>query len=184
MSTELVMPSNHLILCHPLLLLSSIFPIIRVLSKQSALLIRWPKYWRFSFSISSFNEYSGLISFRNDWFDLLVVQVTRKSFLQHHSLKASMLWQSAFFMVTSVHYYWKNHSLTVWIFVSNVSAFNTLSRFVIAFLPRSKCFLISWLQSPSTVILEPKKIKSVNVSIFAPFICHRVMGVDAMILIF
>ena len=107
MSIGLVMPSNHLIPCHPLLLLSSIFPIIRVLSKHSALLIRWPKYWSFSFSISSSNEYSGLISFRNDWFDLLVVQVTLKSFLQHHSLKASMLWQSAFFMVTSVHDYWK-----------------------------------------------------------------------------
>ena len=112
-SIELVTPSNHLILCHPPLLLPSILPIIRVLSKQSALLIRWPKYWSFSFSISSSNEYSGLISFRNDWFDLLVVQVTLKSFLQHHSLKASILWQSAFFMVTSVHDYWKNHSLTV-----------------------------------------------------------------------
>ena len=113
MSIESVMPSNHLILCHPRLLPTSIFPSVRVFSNESVLHTRWPKYWSFSFKINPSNEYAGLISFRIDWLDLLVVQVTLKSFLQHHSLKASILWQSAFFMVTSVHDYWKNHSLTV-----------------------------------------------------------------------
>ena len=161
MSTESVMPSNCLILCHPLLLLPSIFPSIRVFSNESALHIRWPKNWSFSFSISPCNDYSALISFRIDWFDR-AVQGTLKSLLQHHSSKASILWHSAFFIVqlTSIHDYWKNHSFDYMDFVGKVMSllFNTLSRFVIAFLPRSKCLLISWLQSLSAVILEPKKI--------------------------
>ena len=167
MSIESVMPSNHLILCHHPLLLPSIFPSILGFSSESALRIRWPKYWSFSFSISPSNELSGLISFRIDWFDLLAVQETLKSLLQHHSLKASVLWRSAFFMVQLSHPYVSTGKiivLTVWTFVSKVMSllFNMLSRFVIAFLPRSKCLLISWLQSPSTVILETKKIKSVT----------------------
>ena len=168
MSIESVMPSNHFTLCHPLLLLS-IFPSIRIFSNESALCIRWPKYW--SFSISPYNEYLGLISFRIDWFDLLEVQGTLKSLLQHHSSKASIVWCSAFFMVqffTSIHDYWKNHSLTIWTFVSEVMSllFNMLSRLVIAFLPRSRHLVILWLQSLSAVILELKKLKSVTVSIF------------------
>ena len=165
------MPSNHLI-CHPLLFLPSSFPSIRVFSNESALRIRWPKYWSFSFSISPSNEYSGLIYFRIDYFDLFVVQQTLKSLLQHHSLKTSILQHSAFFMVCLSHLYMatgKTTALTIHIFVGKMMAllFNTLSRFVVAFLPRSKCLLILWLQSPkSTVILKPKKIKSVTVSIF------------------
>ena len=158
MSIELVMPSNHLILCHPLLL-PSIFPSIKVFSNESVLCIRWPKYWSFSFSISPSNEYSGLISFRMDWFDLLVVQGTLKSLPQHHSSKASVLWGSAFFTVQLSHPHMttgKTIALTIWIFVGKVMSllFNMLSRFVIAFLPRSKHLLISWLQSPSAVILD------------------------------
>ena len=160
MSIELVMPSNHLILCHPLLFPPSIFPSMRVFSSESVLRIRWPKYWRFSFSIRLSNEYSGLISFRIDWFDLLAVQGTLKSLLQHHSSKASILWNSAFFIVQLSHLYrttWKTIALTRWTFVEKVMSllFNMLSRLVITFLPRRKRLLISWLQSPSAVILEP-----------------------------
>ena len=188
-SIELVMPSNHLILCHPLLLLPSIFPSIRVFSNESALHISWPKYWSISFSISPSNEYSGLISFRINWFDLLAVQETLKSFLQRHSSKASILWHSAFFVVQLTHPYMitgKTIALTRETFVSKVMSllFNSLPRFVIAFLLSSKHLFISWQQSPSAGILEPKKIKSVTVSIVSPFICHEVMGLDAMILVF
>ena len=187
MSIELVMPFNHLILCRPILL-PSIFPSIRVFSNESALCIRWLKYWSLSFSIGPSNEYSELISFRINWFGLLAVQGTLKSLLQHHSLKASILWPSAFFMVQLSHPYMttgKTTALIIWTFVGKVISllFNTLSRFVIAFLPRSKHLVISWLQSPSAVILEPKKIKSVPVSIFSPSICYEVMGLDAMILV-
>ena len=169
-SIELVMPSNHLILCRPPLLLPSVFPRIRVLFKESVLRIRWSKHWSFSFSISPFSEYSGLISFRMDWFDLLAVQGTLKSLLQHYSSKASVLWCSAFFMVQFSHPYMttgKTTALTRWTFVGKVRSllFNMLSRLVIALLPKSKCLLISWLKSPSSMILEPKKIKSVTVSI-------------------
>ena len=150
MSIESVMPSNHLILCHPLLLLPSVFPSIRVLSNESALRMRWPKYWSFSFNISPANEYSGLISFRVDWLDLLAVQGTLKSLLQHHSSKASILWHSAFFMVQLSHPYMtigKIIALTRQTFVGKVMSllFNMLSRLVIAFLPRSKRLLNSWL---------------------------------------
>ena len=157
-----VMSSNHLILCRPLLLLLSIFPSIRGFSNESALWIRWPNYWRFSFSISPSKEYSGLVSFRMDWFNLLAVQGTPKSLLQHHSSKASILWRLAFFIVQLSHPYMtsgKTITLTRWTFVGKVMSmlFNMLSRLVIAFLPRSKRLLISWLQSPSAVILEPKR---------------------------
>ena len=160
MSIETVMPTKHLILCRPLLLPRSIFPSIRVFSNESVLHIRWPKYWRFSFSISSSNEYSGLISFRTDWFDLLAVQGTLKSLLQHHSLKASTLRCSAFFIVQLSHPYMTTGTtiaLTRRIFVGKVMSllFNMLSVLVIAFFPRSKHLLISWLQSPPAVILEP-----------------------------
>ena len=180
MSIESVMPSNHLILCGPLLLLPSIFPNIRVFSNESVFHIRWPKYWSFSFIISPSVEYSGLISFRMDWFDLLAVQVTLKSLLQHHSPKASILWCSAFFMVQLSHPYittGKTIALTMWTFVGKVMSqlFNMLSRLVITFPPRSKHLLISWPQSPSAVILEPKKIKSDTVSTVSPSICHEVM---------
>ena len=156
------MPSNHLILCHPLLLPPSIFPSIRVFSNESVLCIRWKKYWSLSFSISPSNEYSGLICFRMDWFDLTVVQRTLKSLLQHHSSKASIFQRSAFFTVLLSHPYvttGKTIALTRWIFVSKVMSllFNMLSWLVITFLPRSKCLSISWLQPPSAVILEPKK---------------------------
>ena len=185
MSIELVMPSNHLLLCCPFLM-SSTFPSIRVLSNEWVLRIRWPKYWSFSFSISPSNDYSGLISFRMDWFDFLAVQGTLKSLLQQHSFKASILRHSAFFMVHLSHPYritGKTIALTRQTFVGKVMSllFNTLSRFVIAFLSRSKRLLISWLQSPSAVILEPKKIKCVTVSIVSPSICHEMMGLDAMI---
>ena len=161
MSIKLVMPSNHLILCWHLLLPLSIFPSIRVFSNKSALHIRWPKYW--SFSISPSNEYSGLISFRMDWLDFLVVQGTLKSLLQHHSSKAPILWHSAFFIVQLSHSpTGKTIALTRRTFVGKVMSLllNMLSRLVITFLPRSKSLLISWLQSPSAVILEPPKIKS------------------------
>ena len=186
MSIQSAMPSNHLILCRPLLLLSSIFPSIRVFSNESALRIKRSKYWSFSFNISPCNEYSVLISFRMDWFDLLVVQRTLKSLLQHHSSKASILQCSAFFIVQLSHSYMttgKTIALTRQTFVDKVMSLllNMLSRLVITFLPRSKHILISWLQSPSAVILEPKKIKSRTVSIVSPSICHEVMGLDAMI---
>ena len=189
MSIESMMPSNHLILCHPPLLLSSIFPSIRVFSNESVLPIRWPKYWSFSFSISPFNEHPGLISFRMDWLDLLAVQGTLKSLLQCHILKASILRQSDFFMVQISHPYMttgKAIALTIRTCVGKVISllFNMLPRLVITFLPRSKCLLISWLQSPSAVILEPRKIKSLTVSIVSPSICHEVMGLDTMILVF
>ena len=183
------MLSSHLVLCRPLLLLPSIFSSTRVFSSESVLHIRWPKYWSFSFSISPSNEYSRLISFRIDWFDLLAIQGTLKSLLQHHSLKASILWCSAFFIVQLSHPYMtirKTRALTRWAFVGKVMSllFNMLSRLVIAFLPRSEHLLISWLQSSSAVILEPKKIKSDTVSTVAPSICYKVMGQDAMIFIF
>ena len=188
MNIKLVMPSNHLILCCPLLLLPSVFPSITVFSNESVLRIRWPKYWSCSFNISPSNEYSGLISFRMDWLDLLAVQGALKSLLQHHSSKTSVLQCSAFFMVQLSHPYvttGKTIALTIWIFVGKVmSLFNMLSRLVIAFLPRGKPLLISWLQSSSTVILEPKKIKSVTVSIVSPSFCHEVMGLGAMIFLF
>ena len=158
------MPSNHLILCRPLLLLPLIFPSIRVFSNESALHIRWPKYWSFSFNISRSNEHSGLISFRMDWLDLLAVQGILKSLLQHHSSKASNLRCSAFFTVQLSHPYMtigKTIALTRWTLVGKVMSLllNMLSRLVITFLPRSKRLLISWLQSPSALILEPKKNK-------------------------
>ena len=170
------MPSNHLILCCPLLL-PSIFPTIRVFSNESVLRIRWPKYWSFSINICPSNEYSGLISFRMDWLDLLEVQRTLKSLLQHHSSKASILQHSAFFIVQLSHPYTttgKTIALTRRTFVGKVMSrrFNMLSRPVITFLPRSKCLLLSWLQSPSAVILEPKKIKSATVPTVSPSICH------------
>ena len=184
MSIELVMPSNHLILCCPLLLLPSIFPSIRVFSNELALGIRWPKYWSFSFNISPSNEHPGLISFRMDcWLDL---QGNLKSLLQHHSSEASVLWCSAFFIVQLSHPYMttgKTIALTRRTFAGKVMSllFNMLSRLVITFLPGNKCLLISWLQSPSAMILEHPKIKSATVS---PSICHEVMGLDAMILVF
>ena len=161
LSIELVMPSSHLIPCYPLLLLPSTFPSIRVFSNKSVLHIRWPKYWSFSFSISPSNEYSGLISFRMDWLDLVAVQGTLKSLLQHHSSKASILQRSALFIVQLSHPYTttgKTIALTRRTFVGKVMSLllNMLSRLVITFLPRSKHLLISWLQSPSAVILEPK----------------------------
>ena len=171
MSIELVMPSHHLILCRPLLIPPSIFPSIRVFSNESVLRVRWPKYWSFSFSISPSSEYSGLISLRIDWLDLLAVQEALKSLLQHHNSKGSTLQRSVFFMVQLSHPYMttrKTIVLTIQTFVGKVMSllFNMLSSFVIAFLPRSKCLLISWLQSPSAVILEPKKI---NLSLFPLF---------------
>ena len=171
MSITLVMPSNHLILCRPLLLLPLIFTNIRVFSNESVLRIRWPKYWGFSFSISPSNEYTRLISFRIDWLDLLAVQGTLKSLLQHHSSKASVLQGSVFFTVQLSHSYMttgKTIALTRWRFVSKVISLllNMLFRFVIVFLSRSQHLLISWLQSPSAVILEPQKLKSNTVSLF------------------
>ena len=189
MSMESVMPPNHhLILCCLLLLPPSIFPGIRVFSNESVLCIRWPKHWTFSFRNSPSNEYSGLFSFKMDWLDLLAVQGTLKSLLQHHSSKASTLQCSAFFMVQFSHPYMttgKTIALTKWTFAGKVMflVFNMLSRLVITFLPRSKHLLISRLQSPSAVILEPLKIKSHAVSIVSPFIYHEVMGPDAMNLV-
>ena len=184
-----MIPSNHIVLCHPLLFQPSIFPSIRVFSNESALHIRWPKYWSFSFNTSPSNEHPGLISFRMDWLDLLAVQGTLKSLLQHHSSKASILWHSAFFIVQFSHPYMttgKTIALTRQTFVGKVMSllFNMLSRLVITFLPRRKRLLISWLQIPSAVILEPRKIKSATVSKVSPSICHEVMGPDAMILVF
>ena len=169
MPIESVLPSNHFVLCRPLLLLS-ILPSIRVFCNESVLHIRWPKYWIFSFSISLSNEYSGVISFRIDWFDIHAVQGTLMSLLQHHSSKASILHCSPFFMVQLSHPYMltrKTIVLTIQIFVGKVMSllFNMLSRLVIAFLPRSKHLLISWLQSPSAVISEPPKI-----------VCHCLHG--------
>ena len=186
MPIESVMPPNDLILCHPLLLLPSIFPSIRTLSNETVICIRWPKNWSFSFTINPFNEYSGLISFRMDWLDLLAVQGTLKSLFQHHSSEASNLRCSAFFIVQLLHPYittGKTIVLTRWTLVGKVMSllFNMLSSLVIAFLPSSKCLLISWLQSPSAVILKPPKIKSATVSLS---ICHEVMGPDAMIFVF
>ena len=181
MSIELVMPSSHLILCHPLLLLPIIPPSIRVFSSESALHIRWPKNWSFSFRISPSSEHPGLISLRMDSLDLLAVQGILKSLLQHHSSKASILQCSAFFTVQLSHPYMtagKTIALTRQTFVGKVISllFNMLSRLVITFLPRSKHLLISWLQSPSAVILEPPKLKSATVSTVSPSICHEVAG--------
>ena len=183
------MPSSHLILCRPFLLLPPIPPSIRVFSNESTLHMRWPKYWNFSFSISPSSEHPGLISFRMDWLDLLSVQGTLKSLLQHHSSKASIFQHSAFFTVQLSHLYMttgKTIALTRRTFVGKIMSllFNMLSRLVITFLPRSKCLLIPWLQSPSAVILEPQKIKSGTVSTVSPSISHEVMGPDAMILVF
>ena len=213
-----VSDTNHLILCHCLLLLPWTFPSIRVFSIELAFHIKWPKYWIFNFSISASNGYSGLISFKIDWFDLLDVQGTLKSVLQCHSLKASVIWCSTFFIVqeemvkdreawraavhgvaknqtqlsnwtiTTTHPYMttgKTIASTIQNFVDKVMSllYNTLSNFVIAFLPRSNRLLISWLQSPSAVTLEPKKSKSVIASTFSPSICHEVMGPDAVILV-
>ena len=189
MSIESVMPSSHLILCRPLLLLPPIPPSIRVFSSESTLRMRWPKYWSFSFSIIPSKEHPGLISFTMDWLDLLAVQGTLKNFHQHHSLKASTLWHSAFFTVQLSHPYMttgKTIALTRRTLVGKVMSllWNMLSRLLITFLPRSKRLLISWLQSPSAVILEPKKIKSDTVSTVSPSISHEVMGLDAMIFVF
>ena len=183
---ESVLPSSHLSLCRPFLLLPPIPPSIRVFSNESALRIRWPKYWSCSFSLSLSNEFSGLISFRMDWLDLLAVQGTLKSLLQHHGSKASILRRSAFFTVQFSHPYMttgKATALTRQTFIGKVMSLllNMLSRLAITFLPRSKCLLISWLQSPSALTLEPRKIKSDTVS---PSISHEVMGSDAMIFIF
>ena len=187
MSIELMMPSNHLILCRPLLLLPLIPPSIRVFPNESALRIRWPKYWNFSFNISPSNEHSGLISFRVNWVDLLAVQGTLKSLLQHHSSKASILWHSAFFIVQLSHSYMttgngsttgKTIALTRQTFVGKLMSllFNMQCRLLIAFLPRSKCLLISWLQSSSAVILEPRKVKSASVSTVSPSVCHEIIN--------
>ena len=180
------MLSSHLILCHPLLW-PSIFPSIRVFSNKSAPSIKWPKYWSLSFSISPSNQYSGLISFRMDSFISLQSKGLSRV-LQHHSSEASILWRSAFFMVQLSHPYMtsgKSIALTICTFVGKLMSllFNGLPRFVIAFLPWSKCLLISWIQSPSAVMV-PKKIKSITVSIVPSSLCHEVMGPDAMILVF
>ena len=182
------MPSSHLILCQPLFLLPRIPPSIRGLN-ESTLRMRWPKYCSFSFSIIPSKEHPGLISFRMDWLDLLAVQGTLKSLLQHHSSKASILRHSAFFTVQLSHPYvitGRTIALTRWTFVGKVTSllFNMLSRLVITFLPRNKRLLISWLQSPSAVILEPPKIKSDTVSTVYPSISHEVMRLDAMVFVF
>ena len=183
------MPSSHLILCHPLLLLAPNPTNIRIFSNESTLCMRWPKYWSFSFSIIPSKEIPGLISFRMDWLDPLEIQGTLKSLLQHHSSKASILQCSAFFTVQLSHLHMTTRetiALTRRTFVGKVMSLllNTLSRLVITFLPRSKRLLISWLQSPSAVILEPKKIKSDTVFTVSPSISHKVMGPDAMIFVF
>ena len=184
MSIKSVMLFNHLIFCCPLLS-PSVFPSIRIFCKELTLDIRWLQFW--SFNICPSSECSGLISFGIDWFDLLSVQETLKSLLQHHSSEASILSHSAFFQIQLSHPYMtagKTIALTIWTLIGKVISllFNMLSRFVIAFLPRSKCLLISWLQSLSAVVLEPKKRKSVTISTFSPSICHEMMGPDAMIL--
>ena len=183
MSIKSMIPSNYLILHHPLFLLSSIFPSIRVFSNESALLIRWPKYCRFSFSISLSNDYSGSTSFRIDWFDFLAKGFSR---VQHHNSKASILWHSALSVVQLSHQYvttGKTTVLTIWTSVGKLMSllFNMLSSFITAFLSRIKCSLISWLQSLSTVIFESKKRKSATVYTFSHSICHEVMGPDTMI---
>ena len=183
------MPFNHLILCHSLLFPPSIFPSLRVFSSESVLRIRWPKYWSFSFYISPSNEYPRLNSFRMDWLVLLAVQETLKSLLQHHSSKASVLRCLAFFIVQLSHPYMttgKTIALTRWTFVGKLMSllFNMLSRLVITFLPRNKHLLISWLQSPSAVILQPPKIKFLTVLIVSPSICHEMMGLHIMIFVF
>ena len=183
------MSFSHLILCRPLLLLPPIPPSIRVFSNESTLCMRWPKYWSFSFNIIPSKEIPGLISFRMDWLDLLAVQGTLKSLLQHHSSKASILQRSAFFTVQLSHPYMttgKTIALTRRTLVGKGMSLllNMLSMLVITFLPRSKCLLISWLQSPSAVILEPPKIKSDAVSTVSPSISHEVMRPDAMIFVF
>ena len=183
------MPSSHLTLCRPFFPLPAIPPSIRVFSNESTLHIMWPKYWSFSFSISPSNEHSGLISFRMDWLDLLAVHGNLKSLLQHHSSKPSILWCSALFTVQLSHLYMtigETKALMRWTFVGKVMflLLNMLSRLVITFLPRSKHLLISWLQSPSAVILEPPKIKSDTISTVFPSSYHEVMGPDAMIFIF
>ena len=183
------MPSNHLILCHPFLLLPSIFASIRIFSRESVLHIRWPKDWSFSFSISPSNDYKGLFPFRMDWLDLLAVQGTLKSVLQHHSSKVLILWHSVFFTVQLSHPYMttgKTIGLTRQTFVGKVISllFNMLSRFVTTFLSRRKCLLISWLQSSSAVILEPSKINSDTDSTVSPSVSHEMMGPDAMIFVF
>ena len=185
---ELVMPSSHLSLCRTFLFLPPIPPHIRVFSSESNLRLKWPKYWSFSFRISPSKEHPGPISFRMDWLDLLAVQGTLKSLLKYHSSKASILWHSALFTVQLSHPYMtteKTIALTRWTFVGKVMSLllNMLSRLVTTFLPRSNHLLISWLQSPSAVILEPPKIKSDTVSTVSPSISHEVMGPDAMIFI-
>ena len=189
MSIQSVMSSSHLIFCRPLLLLPSNFPSIKVFPNESALRIKWPKYWTFSCNINPSNKHPGLISFRMDCLDLLVVPGTLKSLLQHQSSKASILQHSAFFTVQLSHPYMttgKTIALTRWTFVGKVVSLllNMLSRLVIAFLPRSKHLLISWLQSPSAVIFEPPKIKYDTVSTVSPSIYHEVMGPVAMIFVF
>ena len=189
MSIELVMPSNHLIFCRPLLLLSSVFPSIRVFSDESALCMRWSKYWSFSFSISPSNEYLGLISLRNDWFDLLSVKGTLKSLLQHHSSKASIFWCSAFFKVQLSHPYvttGKTIALTRQTFVGKVMSllFNMLSRLVIALLPRSEQASFNFMAAVTICSdIEAQKNK-ISVSIVFASVCHEMMGPDAMILVF
>ena len=184
----MVVPSNHLILCCPFLLLPPIPPRIRVFSNESTLIMRWPKYWSFNFSISPSNEHSGLISFRMDWLDLLAVQGTLRSLLQHHS--QSINFSALSFLhsptLTSIRDHWKTRALTRRTFVGKVMSLllNMLSRLLTTFLPRSKSLLISWLQSPSAVILENRKIKSATVSTVSPSLCYEVMGPDAMILVF
>ena len=183
------MPSSHLILCRPLLLLPPIPTTIRVFSNESTLRMRWPKYWSFSFTIIPSKEIPGLISYRMDWLDPLAVQGTLKSLLQHHSSKTSSLQHSAFCTVQLSHPYMtagKTIALTRWTFVGKVMSllFNMLSRLIITVLPRSKRLLISWLQSPSAVIWEPRKIKSDTVSTVSPSISYEVMGPDAMIFVF
>ena len=183
------MPSSHLTLCRPLLLLPPSPPSIRVFSNESTLRMRWPKYWSFSFSISPSKEHPGLISFRMNWLDLLAVQGTLKESSptpQFKNINSSVLSFLHSLTFTSIHYHWKNHSLDRWTFVGKVMSLllNMLSMLVITFLPRSKRLLISWLQSPSAVILEPPKIKSDTVSTVSPSISHEVIGPDAMILVF
>ena len=183
------MPSNYLILCHPLLLFFSILSSIRVFSSDLPFQIRWPKYWSFSFSTSPSNEYSQLISFLIDWFDLLAVQGTLKSLIPHHSSKAQFKRRSAFYMVQISHPYMttgKTIALTRQTFVGTVTSLlsSMLSRLVIVFLPRSKCLLISWLQSPSAVIFGAQENKVCHCFILSPSTCHKVMGPDAMILVF
>ena len=189
LSTESVIPSNHLILCHPLLLLPSTFPSISVFSGESVLCIRWSKYWSFSFSINPSNEYSGLISFRMDWLDRLQSKGLSRVFSNTTVQKHPFVWHSAFFIVQVSHPYMtigKTIALTKWIFVGKVMSllFSTLYMLVIAFLPRSNHLLISWLQPPSAVILEPKKIKSATVSTVYPSISHELMRPVAMVLVF